>query len=95
MYELLHDYWDKRPLKFLMFGFSIDHDSGEVSCNMKNHSVVADEFKEDRWSYLRMEIEEGAVLGPCKEIPFRGPVGISPLIYCGGTRVQSILMAHP
>ena len=77
--SLLKDFYDKKLLKFFMFGFPIDHDGGEVSGSTNNHKGAGPEFQEDTDRYLKKELDEGSVIGPFDKIPFEGPCGISPL----------------
>ena len=70
---------DPRVIQFLRFGFPIDHDGSQVTINSVNHKDADPEFHSDILAYLNTEIREGAVLGPLRNIPFKGPVAISPL----------------
>ena len=76
---MLKDYHDKNLIKFLMYGFPIDHDGSKVTHNKKNHTGASAQFAEHIRSYLEVEKQKGAVMGPFKIPPFEDPVGISPL----------------
>ena len=76
---LLKNYHDRRILKFLMYGFPIDHDGSDVTHNLINHKGVGSEFEVEIEQYLKKEISEGAVLGPLGGNPFEPPIAVSPL----------------
>ena len=77
--DKLKFYEHKRVIQFLKFGFPIDHDGSAVTHNIKNHQGAAHQYAGQIQEYLQQEISQRAVMGPLAKIPFKKPVGVSPL----------------
>ena len=80
MEDLLKDYWDKDIVKWLKYGWPTGRlpTLGDPKVNYKNHKG-ATEHPKSLVTYIQKEQSHGTVMGPYKNIPFPGKVGISPL----------------
>ena len=76
---LLTNYHDKQIIDLLKFSFPIERDMNvPLELGGINHKG-ATEFPEHVDAYIQKEITLGATIGPFENIPFSGPVAISPI----------------
>ena len=77
--SLLREYHDKDILEFLQFGFPVEHDDEmPLEFGGRNHKGATD-FADEVDKYLEKELALGGTIGPFDAIPFKCPVGVSPL----------------
>ena len=76
--KFLHNYWDQQLIDLLTFGFPLDFDRPfNLNTTLENHSSAC-QHPEQVHQYLHTEIGHGAILGPCKNPPFK--IHVSPLM---------------
>ena len=79
--EVLKDYWDKKLLFLIRYGFLLDFDSkfeADLQCNGKNNPSAI-QFPSHVKTYLKEESEYKAILGPFTQPPIC-PLNISPFL---------------
>ena len=78
--SLLADYQDREIVQFIKYGWPANRDSLAPNPELAdlNHKG-ATEFPEHIDKYLKKEIDNGRMLGPFTEIPFKTRIGVSPL----------------
>ena len=78
--ELLIDYEDKEVVEWLRYGWPTGRlpTLAAPSLSTKNHKGATD-YPQQMTKYIKKEAKYGAVIGPFKNIPFAGNIGISPL----------------
>ena len=76
---LLTEYHDREILDFLQYGWPIERDPDiPLELGGINHKG-ATMFNVQVDEYIQKEIQLGAMIGPFEQIPFKGPIAISPL----------------
>ena len=79
MEKELKDYGDKNLIKFLKYGFPVDHDGKHGTSALRKNHAGATEFGKHVDALVNKEVKLGATLGPLKRVDFDGKYCISPL----------------
>ena len=74
----LDQYWDKRIVDLLQFGFPLDFDRSKILQSTYDNHSSALKFPDHVQNYIETEKKYGAILGPFQEFPF--PCHISPFL---------------
>ena len=69
--QLLVGYWDTQLLGFLKYGFPLCIDPGHKLVAERINQKSAIDFPEDVNVYLQEELQDGAILGPFKQLPHK------------------------
>jgi hypothetical protein len=73
------DYKDRDIIKFLKFGWPINHDGSSFNTQITKNWKGANNYPAEVDQYLLKEISNDAIWGPFSQNPFMGPCCFSPL----------------
>ena len=71
---------DKEVVKYLTFGWPINHDGRQVTISTMNHSSAL-QYSQHVEQYISKEMEYGCLLGPFLSPPWEQQVGVSPCLH--------------
>ena len=69
---------DREVVKYLMYGWPLNHDGSDTSVTLKNHQT-AHKFASQVTEYINKEMRYGCLLGPFVTPPWREHIAVSPM----------------